>query len=135
MFQATADYQRRKSQAFGIVGAVAKQFKTFLKKPNDYTRDGLQVFLSIRSDHRFKKDFRLGEKRIEDVATDVIKNVEENDDFVIITKTGQKIGPTEIFVRETVFIDGEGKTVDREKAWRELTGFHKRLLDKGFLEQ
>jgi hypothetical protein len=135
MFQATADYEKRKAQPFSIVSAAARQFKALIKKTNDYTRDGLQVYLSIRSDHRFKKDFKLGEKRIEDVAADIVRNAEHDDDFEIITKSGQKIGPREIFVRAKVLIDGEGKTVDRDKAWRELTNFHKRLLDTGVLEQ
>ena len=135
MFQATADYEKRKAQAFSIVGAVSKQFRAFINKPNDFTRDGLQVYLSLKSDHRFKKDFKLGEKRIEDVAADVVKNAEEEDDFVIVTKTGQKIGPKEIFVRASVLIDGDGKTVDRDKAWRELCGFYKGLHEKGLLEQ
>jgi len=135
VFQATADYERRKAHAYGIVGAAAKQFKAFQKKPNDYTRDGLQVILSIKSDHRFKKDFKIGEKQIEEVAADMIKNAEEEDDFTIITKTKQKIGPNEIFLRSKVWIDGEGKTVDRDKAWRELSNFYRMLHDTGLLEQ
>jgi hypothetical protein len=135
MFQATADYEKRKAQAFGIPGAVAKQYRAFLGKPNDYTRDGLQVYLSLKSDHRFKKEFKLGEKRIEEIAADVVRNAEDHDDFVIVTKTGQKIGPKEIFVRKQVLIDSEGKTVDRDKAWRELSTFYKQLHDNGLLEQ
>jgi hypothetical protein len=135
VFQATADYERRKAHAYGIVGAAAKQFKVFQKKPNDYTRDGLQVVLSIKSDHRFRKDFKIGEKQIEDVAADIVKNAEDADEFTIITKTGQKIGPKEIFLRSKVLIDGEGKTVDRDKAWRELSSFYKKLHDTGLLEQ
>jgi hypothetical protein len=117
------------------VGAAAKQFKSLVTKPNDYTRDGLQVWLSIRSDHRFAKDFQLGEKQIEHVAADILRSVEDEDDFTIVTQTGQKIGPKEIFMRETVLIEGEGKTVDRDKAWRELSAFYKRLHDTGLLEQ
>lgn len=135
MYQATADYERRKAQAVGIVGAAAKQFRAFIKQPNDYTRDGLQVYLSLKSDHKFKKDFKLGERRIEDVAADVVKNAEDHDDFTIVTKTGQKIGPNEIFVRASVLIDGDGKTVNRDKAWRELSSFYKRIHDQGLLEQ
>jgi hypothetical protein len=135
MFQATADYEKRRAHAYGILGAAAKQFKVFIKKPNDYTRDGLQVALSIKSDHRFTKNFKVGEARIEDVAVDILKHVEELDDFMIITKADQKIGPKEIFMRTTVWIDGEGKTVDRDKAWRELSAFYKRLHESGLLEQ
>jgi hypothetical protein len=104
-------------------------------KPNDFTRDGLQVWLSIKSDHRFAKDFKLGEKQIENVAEDMVQNMEGDDDFIIVTKTGQRIGPNEIFMKQTVSIDGDGKTVDRDKAWRELSAFHKRLHEAGLLEQ
>ncbi len=135
VFQATSSFEKRKAHAFSIVGAAAKQFKSLVTKPNDYTRDGLQVWLSIRSDHRFAKDFKLGEKQIEHVAEDMINSAEEPDDFTIVTQTGQKIGPQEIFMREKVMIDGDGKTVDRDKAWRELSAFYKRLHDTGLLEQ
>ncbi len=117
------------------MGAAAKQFKVFHKKPNDYTRDGLQVVLTLKSDRRFSKDFKIGEKLIEDVAADIVRNAEDDDDFAIITKTGQKIGPKEIFLRQKVLIDGEGKTVDRDKAWRELASFYRSLQESGLLEQ
>ena len=69
------------------------------------------------------------------MAADVVKNAEDHDDFTIVTKTGQKIGPNEIFVRASVLIDGDGKTVNRDKAWRELSSFYKRIHDQGLLEQ
>ncbi len=134
MFQATSTWEKRQAHAYGILGAAAKQFKKFIKKPNDFTREGLQIILSIKSDHRFS-EFKLGEKQIEDVAADILKNGDELDEFTIITKTGQKIGPNEIFMRSTVSIDSDGKTVDRDKAWRELSHFYKTLHDAGFLEQ
>ncbi len=135
MYQATADYERRKGSAFAGLGAAGRYIKAFLKKPNDYTPDGLQVTLSLKADKRFKKDFRLGEKRIEQIAADVVKNAEKKDEYSIITKTGQKISAREIFMRTTVQIDSDGKTVDRDKAWRELSSFYKFLSESGALEQ
>lgn len=85
--------------------------------------------------YRFAKDFPVGEKRIEAMATDVVKSVEDDDDYVIITNTGQKISPKEIFMRSKVLIDSAGKTVDRDKVWKELSQFYKALNDSGVLEQ
>ena len=61
------------------------------------------------------------------MAADVVTNSETGDDYVIVTKTGQKISPTEIFVRSSATIDSDGKTVNRDKTWKELLNFHSQL--------
>ena len=91
--------------------------------------------LTLRVDRRFGKSFPIGEKTIETLAADVVKSTEENEDYVIVTGTGQKISPTEIFMRSTVLIDSDGKTVNRDKAWRELSQFFDQLVNSGVLEQ
>lgn len=135
LFQATADYERRKAHATGILGGAAKHIKSFLKKPNDVTPDGLRIMLTLKTDGRFTNGLALGEKRIEQIAADVVNNSEEGDDYVIITGTGQKISAKEIFMRSKVSIDAEGKSVQRDKAWKELEHFYKTLSSVGALEQ
>jgi hypothetical protein len=91
--------------------------------------------ITLKVDRRFGKEISIGEKRIEAMAADVVKNSDEVDDFVIVTKTGQKISPREIFMRSKVSIDADGKTVNRDKAWRELLVFFNQLTNGGVLEQ
>jgi hypothetical protein len=135
LYQATANYEKRKARVTGGLGAVGKHLKSFLKKPNDVTPDALRVMVTLKVDRRHPKEISLGERTIETLAADVVKNAEKSDDYVIVTKTGQKISPREIFMRSTVSIEGDGKTVNRIKAWRELGAFFSQLKDNGVLEQ
>jgi len=134
LYKATADYEKRKAHVAGGLGAIGKHLKAYLKKPNDVTPDGLRVMLTLKVDNRFH-DSGLGEKAIESFATDVVKNDTSDEDYVITTKTGQKISPKEIFLRSKVAIDGDGKTVSRDKAWKELINFFNQLKRNGVLEQ
>jgi hypothetical protein len=134
MFEATASYQRRKTQALGTLGAAAKHLKALLGKENDVTNDALKILLSLKVDRRLK-GIPLGEKRIEQLAADLLDNQEGHDDFTIITKSGQRISREEIYMRITVPIKGVGKSVDREAAWKELRSFYLSLEKAGALEQ
>lgn len=135
LYQVTANYEKRKAHVSGGLGAIGKFLKNHLKKPHDVTPDGLRVMLALKVDKRFGKHFTLGEKTIETLAADVVKNNTADEDYVILTKTGQKISPKEIFMRSKVAIDSDGKTVNRDKAWRELSRFYEQLLAAGALEQ
>jgi hypothetical protein len=68
------------------------------------------------------------------LAEDVVKNTEDDDTYVIVTGTGQKITPTEIFMKSTASIEADGKTVDRDNAWQELLKFYNQLQSDGVLE-
>ncbi len=135
LYQATTDFERRKAHAASVVGAAAKHIRAIFGKPHDVTPDALKVILTIRTDERRLGGIVLGEKKIEDLAADAVKNYEKGDDYVIITKTGQRISPEEIFVRTKVSIDRDGKTVQRDKAWKELSKFFNDLKSIGVLEQ
>jgi len=135
LYQASADYARRKAHTMSSVGAAAKHLKAILQTPDDCTPDGLRVCLTLKTDARFRKGLALGEKRIEQLAADVVENSESNDDYVIITKTGQRISPNEIFMKTTVPIEVDGKTVNRDKAWKELVSFFKSMKESGVLGQ
>jgi hypothetical protein len=131
---ATVSYNRRKHQPQGILGAAAKQVKAILGKEHDVTSDALRVMLTIKSDKR-RLGIALGEKRLKTLATSVINDQENDDEYVIITKGGQRIGPNEILMRSTVMIDAIGKSVQRDKAWKELYSFYETLASSGALEQ
>jgi hypothetical protein len=134
MFKASATYQARKSHIMSSLGAVAKHVKAILGKPNDVNPDALQVILTLKTDER-EKGLSIGEKEIENIAADVVRNAEADDSYAIITKTGQRITPEELFVKTTASIERDGKTVDRDDAWGELVKFFDDLKTDGVLEQ
>jgi hypothetical protein len=132
--RATAHYEKRKATTYGALGIAGQFLKTIWEKPNDYTDDSLKLVLCLAVDKRFK-GVKLGEKRIEQVAADIVKNSEKGDDFSIITKSGQRITQSEIFIRSKVLIDSEGKTVQRDKAWNELVDFFNLLAKGGAVDE
>lgn len=132
--RATSHYEKRKATTYGALGAAGKFLKTIWQAPNDYTDDSLKLVLCLKVDKRFA-GVRLGEKRVEQIAADVVKNVQKGDDFSILTKTGQRITQSEIFIRSKVLINSEGKTVQRDKAWDELVTFFGVLASSGAVDQ
>ncbi len=134
MFKATATYQARKSHIMSSLGAVAKHVKAVLGKPHDVNPDALQVILTLKTDER-EKGLAIGEKEIENIAADIVRHAAADDNYAIITKTGQKITPEELFVKTAVSIDRDGKTVNRDNAWEELVKFFDGLKNDGVLEQ
>jgi hypothetical protein len=104
-------------------------------QPNDVTPDGLRVALTIKIDGRDKKHLSIGEKDLQTLAVDLIDNVDADDDYAIVTGTGQKITPKEIFVRTHTLIEADGKTVKRDRAWAELISFYRSLAAGGVLAQ
>lgn len=131
---ATVSFNRRKHQPQGVIGAAAKQLKAIFGSEHDVNSDALRVMLVIRSDKR-RKGIALGEKRLKMLATNVINHQEDDDEYIIVTKGGQRIGPKEILMRSTVMIDSIGKSVQRDKAWKELYAFYEVLDSSGALEQ
>jgi hypothetical protein len=134
-YEATMHYQARKSQPQGLPGVIVKNIKAILVNEHDANEDALAVTLSVRTDARRRKGIKLGDKRILALAKSVLDHKEDGDDFAIITKGGQRIGPNEIFMRSKVEIDAKGKSVDHEKAWAELIAFYNVLAASGALEQ
>jgi hypothetical protein len=128
LYKATAEYEKRKTQVTGTLGLIGKHLKAaILKKPHDVTPDGVRVSLTLKADRRFGKSIGVGYKNIEALAADVINNTEADDDYVIITKTGQRISQKEIFMRSKVPIES--------KAWRECSHFFNVLKEAGVVEQ
>jgi hypothetical protein len=135
LYKATASYRKRMNHAAGALGVIGKHLKAVLKKPDDVSPDALRVILTLKTDRRFSKDLKLGEQNIAQLAKDVLINKTEDDDYVIVTKSGQRISPEEIFMRSKVTIKSDGKTVDRDKTWKELVSFFKNMKTAGILEE
>jgi hypothetical protein len=135
LYQATALYEKRRARTSGALGAVGRHLKVVLDKPHDVTPDSLRVVLTVKVDRRFSKSLSIGEKRVEELAADILQHPDADDDYVIVTKTGQKISPHEIFMRSTILVEADGKTVNRAKTWRELQSFYKQLEQAGVFEQ
>ncbi|MBS0294734.1 MAG: hypothetical protein JSR45_00390 [Proteobacteria bacterium] len=133
IYKATADYNRRTGQPLGILSAIAHEMKAVLGIPHDANEDALRVSLTLTVDKR-RRGIALGEKRLEELAVATLKNTSDDDDFVIVTKNGQKISRTELFMRSKVKVDGFGKSIDHDKAWKELRVFYDALADAGALE-
>ena len=135
LYKVTADYHKRKGHFPGALGHLGKFAKHLLGKPHDVNQDGLRVYIGLYADRRSKKHLSIGYKTLETLAADVVKHGIKDDDYVIVTKSGQRISPDEIFMKSTVLIEKEGKTVQRDKAWKELTNFYDELKNSGVLEQ
>jgi hypothetical protein len=134
LYDATAQYSKRKNQAAGIAGGIAKHFKAFWGNEHDANADALQISLSVKTDAR-RKGLKLGETRIENFAENLLKNQESDDDFLIITKKGQRVGPMEIYMRSKADIKTLGKSVERDDAWAALSAFFDSLEAIGATEQ
>lgn len=145
LYKATADYTNRKNQVIGWTGAIGKTMKAFLGKPHDVTPDALRVAVSFKTDKRFgSKALAIGEAEIETLAADVVNTTKKSSnpakgiddyDYVIKTGTGQRITLDEIFMKSTVEIESDGKTVQCEKAFKELVKFFEDLEESGALEE
>jgi hypothetical protein len=134
MFQASADYTRRKHKPDGIIGAAAKHFRAIFGSEHDVTDDNLSISLSISIDKRRKGQITVGTERINKTAVDLL-NDDEYDDYAIILNNGQRISRDEITLNTKVNIKAKGKSVDREGAWDELGKFYLQLKGGGATEQ
>jgi hypothetical protein len=69
------------------------------------------------------------------LAVDVIQNDGDNDEYTIVTKSGQRIKPSELILHSTVHIESVGKSVDKSKTWEKLLTYYRDLVASGQLEQ
>jgi hypothetical protein len=81
VYKATAQYARRKSKTSGVLTKIASHIQSVVGAEKEDFDDSLRVEIVIKTDERSRKHLTLGEKRIEDMATDVVKNFEHDDDF------------------------------------------------------
>lgn len=77
----------------------------------------------------------MGYERLERMATDILRNEQSEDDYVIVLEGGDKILPGQMILKKSVEISGSGKSVDRDDTWRELSIFFTELQKSGALEE
>ena len=77
---------------------------------------------------------RKGIKEIE-VRASMYRASADDDDYLIVTESGDKIKPNELILRSIVEIDGLGKSVNRDKAYSALVNYYSELERSGQLEQ
>ena len=124
MYQASADYVKRKSQVAAALGGVTRHIRAILGNEYDVSDDALRVEVVLNADGRNTKGISIGHKRMEAIANNVIQNEDDGDDYTIILETGEKIKPGELVLRRPVFIDSVGKSVDRDGAWVALAAYY-----------
>ena len=61
---------------------------------------------------------------MEDIASNIIENEEDDDKYIIILNDGAKIKPDEIVLRSSVELDTFGKLVSRDSAWESLLNYY-----------
>jgi hypothetical protein len=79
-----------------------------------------------------KEGRTLGVQRLDKLAKQIIKT---DDEYVIITREGQRISHDEIFVKASVEIARLGKSVICQSAWDALENFHGGLVKSGVATQ
>jgi hypothetical protein len=134
LYEASASYVNRKDHAAGLLGIVGRHFKALVNRDKDVTPDALNVRIAIKLDRRFTKGVPLGVKELETLAVNVLDNQGERDRFTIVTNADQRIGENEIYLRQTMAIDGLGKSVERSAAWKAVRKFYLSLEEAGALE-
>lgn len=135
LYKASIDYIRRKAQVAGIIGGIGESIKAILGHDGPAEDEALRVGLTLRVDGRSKSGIHLGQKTLTELAKNIIESQEEDDDYVIFLKSGEKIKPSEIILRQSVDLESEGKTVKRDAAFAALLAYYKNLAGAGRLEQ
>jgi hypothetical protein len=135
LYQATAQYEERKSTAGGLLRTLAKHIQAIVQSEIEDFDDSLRVQVTIRTDGRVRKHLSIGERRIEKLAANVVEHAEAHDDFEIITSYDQIVRQDEIFLSETMYLATHGKSVKRSDAWDHLEKYYNRLKKAGALAQ
>jgi hypothetical protein len=135
LYEATARYEKRRNQTAGIVRTIGRHIQSVVGADELEEDDSVRVILTIKTDERFTKKLSVGEKKIQELGRDIINTQEDYDDYTIVTNSGQKIGPEEVYIKEDVEIEVVGKSVRRDKAWEHLYSFYNRLKKAGVLSQ
>ncbi len=133
VFEASAMYDKRKNTAGGLLRTLTKHLQAILQEELEEIDDSLRVQIIIKTDSRSRKNLKVGERRIESLAANVVQNAETDDDFEIVTGNGQTIKQHEVFLSETVQIDSLAKSVKRKDAWDHLEAYFRRLKASGAL--
>lgn len=132
LYDATNKYLDRNGDTVGLLNTLGHHVRTLFGTQAKYVEDQLSVGIVIKADGRFKKNRVMTDSGLKNLASDLLK---DGDDYVIVTKTGQRISQSEIFVSQKVEIKRIGKSVDCSGAWDALKQFHLSLESSGITAQ
>jgi hypothetical protein len=133
LFRASVDYGKRKGQTVSAMDVVAKHFRALFGKENDVTEDSLRVMVTLKIDKR-RHGIAIGHKRLEELATNLVENQQDEDEYTIITERNEQIKPKDILLRISADIDSVGKSVDRDHAWAAPLQYFEELKSEGAFE-
>ena len=107
-YKASASYSQRQHSSFGVMGVISKYIRAFTGSEHDVTNDSMRVELTLKTDKRSTQHLNVGERRIEEIAQDIITNEQPGDEYTIELEDGGTISPKELFVKSDVQIEGHG---------------------------
>jgi hypothetical protein len=93
-------------------------------------REGVQGFLTLKADGRVAHG--AAQRALAGFASQVVD--EEADGFVIETKTGDRITPSELSIRRYVPVEKDAKTIKHADAWSKLISFYEFVVDQNLNE-
>ena len=127
MSRAAMEYKRENGRAAQGLAVISRWYKSIFSTEFDVADDAMHMSIVVGVDGRNKKGTPLGYKRLEAIAIDIIDNQGPDDEYIIHTKTGEKIFPHEIVLRSSVQIGSLGKSVNRDEAWAALACYYESL--------
>lgn len=137
LYDATIDYEERKSISSRLRGGIMDQVKALIEKDIPDVEidklENLSASIVLSYDARSKKKV-LGKETLESLSQKILAGDGE-DGFTIETVGGEKITHDEVTVRKSVNLTKHGKSVFRDEAWRELQQYFAELEKVGILEQ
>lgn len=131
-----------------IKKAVADQITAIFRKDQDLKdikeKENLNIKISLKFDGqeamKHSKEPQFGEsgrKRLEEAAKQVITDyeTEQEDGFVITTRSGNTIKANEIRVSDSFYVEKLGNSLSKNSAWTKLKEYYDRLDGEGVLTQ
>lgn len=88
-------------------------------------REGVQVNLNIKADGRVQNG--AAQDALGALAQEIVD--EEADGFVIETKGGDRITPSELSIRRRTSVEKDAKTISHTHAWQKLKDFYEYVGD------
>lgn len=88
-------------------------------------REGIQVNLNIKADGRVQNG--AAQNALGSLAQEIVED--DADGFVIETKGGDRITPSELSIRRPASIEKDAKTIRYAHAWQKLKDFYEYVVD------
>lgn len=110
-----------------IAEALASLFARDASVEDLLHQSGVQGLLTLKADGRVAHG--AAQYALSDLARRVVS--EDADGFVIETKAGDKITPSELSIKRSVALEKDAKTIKYTEAWNELISFYDFVNENG----